>query len=76
MVVKSKNTAENTIPDYFMIHKFINENFALNEITFEKQTRYVMDELRNIWPDIPDEEYFKLYSKEELRRCFDLKKSR
>jgi glycosyltransferase involved in cell wall biosynthesis len=73
VVGRSVNKAEETIPDYFKIHKFIIENFFLTDIAFEKQTGYVLNELKNLWPDIPDEKYFELYNKQELKRCFDLR---
>ena len=75
VVSRNKSSAENTIPDYFKINKFINENFFLNEITFEKQSCYVIDELRSLWPGISDDDYFRLYNFVELKRCFERKRS-
>jgi len=75
VVGRSVNAAEETIPDYFKIHKYIIENFHLSDLAFEKQTRYVLDDLRNLWPDIRDEKYFELYDKKELKKRFDNRKS-
>ena len=76
VVGKSVNKAEETIPDYYKIHKFIIENFILTDIAFEKQTGYILNELRNLWSDISDKKYFELYDVEELKQCFLTSKSR
>ncbi len=75
VVGRSVNKAEETIPDYFKIHQFVIRNFHITDVTFEKQTGYVLNELRHLWPDLNDNKYFKLYNTKELKQCFDQMKS-
>lgn len=70
VVGKSVNSASETIPDYFKIHKFAIENFFLEKVTFEKQAEFVLRDLRGLWPDITDKVYAGLYDLHELQCCF------
>ncbi len=70
VVGKSRNTAANTIPDYFRIHRFIDEHFDISEEAFGKQVDYVTKELRGIWPDVGDAQYKELYDPAQLKKIF------
>jgi glycosyltransferase involved in cell wall biosynthesis len=71
VVGRSLNSAEETIPDYYKIHKYVIENFHINEITLSKQAHHVLTELRAIWPNVTDEDYRKLYDSSELKRIYN-----
>ncbi|NCA77621.1 MAG: glycosyltransferase [Alphaproteobacteria bacterium] len=70
VVGRSVKTAEETIPDYFKIHKFVIGNFNINEVTLSLQFKYVLEELRRIWPDVGDEMYYSLYDPGQLKQLF------
>ncbi|MCX6251662.1 MAG: glycosyltransferase [Bacteroidetes bacterium] len=70
VVGKSVNSASETIPEYFRIHKFAIENFFLEKETFEKQADFVLRDLRGLWPGVKDKVYDGLYDIHELQRCF------
>ena len=74
VVGRSVNSAEETVPDYYKIHKYVVENFHINEITLSKQMQHVLVELRAIWPNVTDEEYKKLYDSNELTRIYNFTK--
>ncbi len=61
VVARNKKKAEETIPDYFEMHKMIAKNFKLDENILFSMTNSVSNDLRNIWPELSDEQFQKLY---------------
>ncbi|MEI6697062.1 MAG: rhamnan synthesis F family protein [Bacteroidota bacterium] len=61
VVAQNKKKAEETIPDYFEMHKMIAEELKLPERMLHLITESVTKGLKNIWPDLSNKEFQKLY---------------
>jgi lipopolysaccharide biosynthesis protein/glycosyltransferase involved in cell wall biosynthesis len=68
VVGENKMKAENTLPDYFEMHRFILNRFSINERVKELMIQSVTQGLRNIWPDLSEEEFNILYDIKKLDR--------
>lgn len=61
VVGASKKEAALTLPDYFQVHRFILEEFEISPATRKLMTDSVALNLRNLWPELSDEDFEKLY---------------
>ena len=70
VVAQNKVGPENTIPDYFEIHKFVIQNFSINDDVVDLMINSVTNNLRNIWPNMSDDEFLKYYNPDKLKAEF------
>lgn len=61
VVARNKRLAENTLPDYYKIHLLMVEENSIPEEVISLMIKSVTCDLRNIWPDLSDKEFEKLY---------------
>jgi LmbE family N-acetylglucosaminyl deacetylase/glycosyltransferase involved in cell wall biosynthesis len=73
VVAKNKRKPADTIPDYFEIHKFINQNFDVNDELFHLMTNSVTLGLRKIWSDLSEKDFNKLYDIDALTSIHEQK---
>jgi glycosyltransferase involved in cell wall biosynthesis len=63
---KNKKSANDTIPDYFGIHKFVVQEFDIPDTIIKMMTDSVTKGLRTIWPDLSDAGFNTLYNETEI----------
>jgi len=73
VVSQNKTMIENTVPDYFKMHKYIIEHFNISASVFELMTNSVVSGLRNIWPNCSDEEFSLHYNVNQLKELIENK---
>ncbi len=66
VVGKSSQLPEDTVPDYYKIHKFTIENFEISENVLKGMINSVTKDLRNLWPDVSNNTFKDLYNKNSL----------
>ena len=70
VVAQNKLGPENTIPDYFEIHKFVIQNFSINNEVVDLMIDSITNNLRNIWPKLDDAEFLAYYDPDKLKAEF------
>ena len=56
------------------MHKYILLNYKIKPEVFEKMLTYVCNDLRQMFPDLPDAEFTSLYNPQELQRIYEDRK--
>jgi lipopolysaccharide biosynthesis protein/glycosyltransferase involved in cell wall biosynthesis len=70
VVSENKLLAENTLPDYFEMHRIILQKFSVPEKAYNLMIESVTLGLRNIWPKLNDDEFHNLYNIHILEELF------